>query len=106
MQIFAAAFFFFFNFSKTAKAISYNPIQYHAITAALHNCDDSNIQKQLFNYDSGHVALSFILNGFTSFKVQAYLIKLWAPFVAHSESLFSCCQLVQLKDGTFSTEYV
>lgn len=39
MQIFGAAFFFFFNFSKTAKAISYNPIQYqsllHCITAMI-----------------------------------------------------------------------
>lgn len=47
---------FFFNFSKTANAISYNPKL--PITAALHNCNegDSSTQKQLFNYDSGHVA--------------------------------------------------
>lgn len=87
MQIFAAAFFFSSIFPKLQRP-SHITLYTVPITAALHNCDDSNIQKQLFNYDSGHVALSFILNGFTFFKVQAYLIKLWAPFVALSGHSF------------------
>lgn len=59
MQIeYCCIFHIFFSIfpCKTANAISYNPKL--PITAALHNCNegDSSTQKQLFNYDSGHVA--------------------------------------------------